>query len=122
MTNQEVVVKFLNGFNRPEKLQESLDLLAGDYKFKDPIMEHNSKDAFITVAKEMANVLTGIDIITTAESDDWVGAFYEFKTSIPSLEVNRASEWFRLKGGIIQESHLVFDATGWRSVFKQMEQ
>lgn len=30
MTNQEIVTKFLNGFNDPEEIQESLALLADD--------------------------------------------------------------------------------------------
>ena len=121
MTNQEIVVTFLNGFNSPEKLQVSLDLLADDYKFKDPIMEHNSKKEFVQAAKELAKVLTDVNVLRTAENGNWVGAFYEFKSSIPGLESNHASEWFRVENGVIRESQLIFDATGWRKVFEEIE-
>jgi predicted SnoaL-like aldol condensation-catalyzing enzyme len=88
MTNQEIVVKFLNGFNNPTQIQESLDLLADDYKFKNPIVELKSKAEFIVLAQEIGSVLTGIKIIGTAENGDWVATFYEFKSSIPGVEMN----------------------------------
>ena len=30
MTNQEIAIKYFNGFNNPEHIQESLNLLADD--------------------------------------------------------------------------------------------
>ena len=120
MTNQEIVEKFLNGFNNPEKIQESLALLADDYHFKNPMVELDSKVAFIAVAQEIGAVLTGVNVMSTAENGDWVATYYEFKSSIPDLESNRASEWFRLENGLIKESHLIYDASKWRKVYEQM--
>jgi len=85
MTNQEIVKKFLNGFNNPMQIQKSLDLLADDYKFKNPMVKLNSKSEFIALAQEIGAVLTGINIINTAENGDWVATFYEFKSSILGL-------------------------------------
>ena len=48
MTNEEIVTKFLNGFNNPEEIQESLALLADDYRFKNPMVELNSKKVAIS--------------------------------------------------------------------------
>lgn len=121
MTNQEVVQQFLNGFNNPAEIQASLNLLADDYKFKNPMLELNSKAEFIALAQEIGAVLTGVNVIGTAENGDWVATFYEFKSSIPGLESNMASEWFRLENGIIKESHLIYDASEWRKIYEQMD-
>ena len=122
MTNQETVVKFLDGFNNPEKIQESLALLADDYKFKNPMVELNSKTEFITLAVEMGKILTGVKLISAAENGEWVSVIYEFHSSIPGLERNMASEWFRLENGRIQESTLIYDASEWRKVYAKMNE
>jgi len=120
MTNQEIVEKFLNGFNNPAQIQESLDLLANDYKFKNPMVELNSKTEFIELAKQIGAVITGIEIINVAENGNWVAVFYDFKSSVEGLESNTASEWFRLENGIIKESHLIYDASEWRKFYAKM--
>ncbi len=120
MTNQAVVEKFLSGFNDPSKIQESLSLLSDDYKFKNPMVQLQSKAEFIALAQEMAKVLTRVNIIRSSENGDWVATFYEFKSSIPGLESNMASEWFKVKDGLIQESHLIYDASKWRKVYEQI--
>ncbi|TXE13811.1 nuclear transport factor 2 family protein [Seonamhaeicola algicola] len=120
MTNQEIVTKFLNGFNNPELIQESIALLADDYKFKNPMVELNSKKEFIALAQEMGKVLTGVNVIHVADNGDWLAAFYEFKSSIPGLESNFGTEWFRIENGKIKESHLIYDASEWRKVYEQM--
>ncbi len=121
MTNQEIVKKFLNGFNDPAKIEESLDLLADDYKFKNPMVELNSKAEFIKLAQEIGAVITGIDIINMVENGDWVATFYEFKSTVSGLESNTASEWFRLENGIIKESQLIYDTFEWRKFYEQMK-
>ncbi len=121
MANQEIVLKFLKGFNDPSKIQESLALLAVDYKFKNPMVELNSKAAFIALAQEMGKILTGVEVIHTSESENWVATQYVFKSSIPGLENNLASEWFRLENGMIKESLLIYDASAWRKVYERME-
>jgi predicted SnoaL-like aldol condensation-catalyzing enzyme len=121
MTNQEIVKKFLNGFNDPTQIQESLDLLADNYKFENPMVKLNSKVEFMKLAQEIGAVITGIDVIHTSENGNWVATFYDFKSSIPKLESNIASEWFRLENGIIKESHLIYDASEWRKFYEQMK-
>lgn len=121
MANQEIVKKFLNGFNNPEQIQESLDLLADDYKFQNPMVKLNSKAEFIALAKEIGAVLTGLNVINTSENGDWVATIYDFKSSIPGLESNTASEWFRLENGIIKESHLIYDTSEWRKFYEKMK-
>ncbi len=118
MTNQEIVKKFLNGFNNPSKIKASLDLLADDYHFQNPTVKLSSKAEFIALAKDIGAVITGIQLINISEKDDWVATFYEFKSSVPGLESNIASEWFRLENGMIKESHLVYDASGWRKFYE----
>ncbi len=120
MNNTEIVSTFLAGFSNPEKLPESIALLADNYHFKDPIMEHHSKAEFLVTAKELGKVLTGVEVIRMAENKEWVGVVYNFKSNIPGLENNIGSEWFRVENGMIQESHLIFDATEWRQVFAKM--
>ncbi|MBL4662641.1 MAG: nuclear transport factor 2 family protein [Flavobacteriaceae bacterium] len=120
MTNQDIVKKFLNGFNNPSQIQASLALLADDYKFKNPMVELNSKEEFIALAKEIGAVITGIDIINISENGNWVATFYDFKSSISGLESNIASEWFRLENGMIKESHLIYDTPEWRKFYEQM--
>ena len=121
MTNQAVVEKFLNGFNDPSQIQASLDLLAEDYKFKNPMVELNSKAEFIALAKEISAVLTGVKLMGIAENGNWVATYYEFSSTVPGVESNIASEWFRLEDGIIKESHLIYDASIWRKIYAQME-
>ncbi|MEO1260232.1 MAG: nuclear transport factor 2 family protein [Bacteroidota bacterium] len=121
MTNQEIIKQFLNGFNDPTKIQESLALLADDYKFKNPLIELKSKAEFLTLAQAIGAVLTGVNIIRLAEDGDWVAAFYEFTSSIPGVESNLATEWFRVENGMIKESNLIYDASKWREVYAQME-
>ncbi len=121
MTNQEIVIQFLNGFNDPERIQESLALLADNYQFKNPMVTLNNKTEFIALATEMSKVLTAVKLISTAQNGDWVATHYEFQSSIPGLESNLASEWFRLDNGLIQESILIYDASKWRKVYEQMK-
>lgn len=121
MTNQEIVKKFLNGFNDPAQIQESLDLLAEDYKFKNPMVSLNSKAEFIALAQEIGAVITGINIMNISENGNWVATFYDFRSSIPGLESNEASEWFRLENGVIKESYLIYDASEWRKFYVQMK-
>ncbi len=102
MTNQEIVTVFLNGFNDPSKIQRSLDLLAEDYQFKNPMVQLNSKAEFIALAQEIGAVLTGHKVMNIAENGDWVAVFYEFQSSIPAVASNLATEWFRLENGIIK--------------------
>lgn len=120
LSNQEVVEKFLNGFNDPAKIPESLALLADDYRFKNPLVELHSKAAFIELAQEIGQVITEVNLIRSSESGSWVATYYEFKSAIPGLESNIASEWFRVEGGIIQESYLIYDASEWRKVYDRI--
>ena len=121
MTNQEIVTTFLNGFNDQTQIYKSLDLLADDYKFKNPMVELNSKAEFIKLAQEIGAVITGINIINISENGNWVATFYDFKSSIPGLESNIASEWFKVEDGIIKESHLIYDTSEWRKFYEQMK-
>ena len=121
MDNQQIIETFLAGFNDPSRIQASLALLAENYHFKNPMVDLQSKAEFIALAQEMGKVLTGVDVIRYAEDGEWVAAFYTFKSAIPGLESNLATEWFRVKDGIIQESHLIYDASEWRKVYAQME-
>lgn len=122
MTKQEIVTKFLNGFNNPESIQESLVLLADYYKFKNPTIELNSKAEFIELAKQIGAVITGIEIVHIAESGDWVAVLYIFKSSVEGLENNIGTEWFRIENGLIKESNLIYDASDWRKFYAQMNE
>ena len=119
LTNQAVVTTFLAGFNDFDRVGESLALLDDDYHFTDPTATANSKAEFIELAKTLAQVLTGVEVVKIAESGDWVSVNYIFKSAIPGLEENQANEWFRVENGKIQESHLLFDATEWHKVFAE---
>ncbi|MFT6921874.1 MAG: putative SnoaL-like aldol condensation-catalyzing enzyme [Crocinitomicaceae bacterium] len=122
MTNQEIVTKFLNGFNNPEQIQESLALLADDYKFKNPMVELNSKVEFIELAKQIGAVITGIEIVHIAENGNWIAVFYEFKSSVEGLESNTGTEWFRIEDGLIKESNLIYDTSEWRKFYAQLKE
>lgn len=121
MDNKTIVTTFLNGFNDPSKITESLNFLSDDYKFKNPMVELNSKTEFIALAKEIGAVLTGVEILNITADDEWVSALYIFKSAIPGVESNLATEWFKIEGGLITESHLVYDASEWRKIYAQME-
>lgn len=120
MTKTEIVQTFLRGFDQPEEINASIALLADNYQFKDPTVERNSKVEFLETAKELAKILTGVEIIRIAENEAWVSVFYNFKSNIKGLENNYGCEWFRVEDGLIQESQLVYDASEWRKVFAQM--
>jgi len=120
MTNTEIVQTFLSGFNDPAKIHQSLALLAEDYQFQNPMVQLNSKEAFIGLAQEMGQVLTGVDIIRITENEEWVTVLYEFKSSLPGLERNIGTEWFRVEDGVIKASHLIYDASKWREFYAQM--
>ncbi len=122
MTNKEIVLTFLDGFNDPSKIQASLDLLSDDYKFKNPMVELHSKSEFIALAQEIGKVLTGVNVIHAAANDQWVATYYEFKSNIPGLESNTASEWFKVENGKIVKSHLIYDASDWRKVYAKMNE
>ncbi len=122
MSNEATVRTFLDGFNDPAKIQASLDLLADDYRFKNPMVELNSKAEFIPLAQSIGATLTGVEVIHVAAAGEWVAAHYVFKSEIPGVEENPATEWFRVEDGMIRESHLVYDASQWRKVYAAMEQ
>lgn len=122
MTNQEIVTKFLNGFNNPEEIQESLALLAEDYRFKNPMVELHSKEEFIALAKQIAAVITGIEIIHIAENGNWIAVSYNFKSSVKGLESNTGTEWFRIEDGLIKESNLIYDTAEWRKFYAQLKE
>lgn len=122
MTNQEIATKFLNGFNNPEEIQESLALLAEDYRFKNPMVELRSKEEFIALAKQIAAVITGIEIIHIAENGNWIAVSYNFKSSVKGLESNIGTEWFRIEDGLIKESNLIYDTAEWRKFYAQLKE
>jgi predicted SnoaL-like aldol condensation-catalyzing enzyme len=121
MNRQEVVEQFLNGFNDPSKITSSLALLTDDYEFKNPMVHLHSKEEFIALASEIGKVLTGLEIIRMADNGRWVAVSYEFKSEIPGLESNLATEWFLVKKGKIRESHLIYDASEWRKFYAEMK-
>lgn len=121
MKNTEIVTTFLEGFNNPDQIQESMNLLADDYKFKNPMVTLNSKAEFMELAQQIGEILTGVNIIQVAGNGDWVAAYYEFTSKIPGVESNLATEWFRVEDGQIKESLLIYDASEWRKVYAQME-
>jgi predicted SnoaL-like aldol condensation-catalyzing enzyme len=122
MTNQEIVTKFLNGFNSPEEIKKSLDLLADDYRFKNPIVELNSKEEFIVLAKQIGAIITGIEIINIAENGNWIAVSYDFQSSVKGLESNTGTEWFRIENGLIKESNLIYDTAEWRKFYAQIKE
>lgn len=119
--NKEVVENFLEGFNNPSKIHASISLLAEDYKFSNPMVQLQSKAEFISLASEMGKVLTGLNIIQISGDKGWVAVLYEFESSIPGLEKNIGTEWFRVEEGVIKESRLIYDASEWRKFYKQMQ-
>jgi predicted SnoaL-like aldol condensation-catalyzing enzyme len=122
MTKEVIVTKFLNGFNHPSKIVESFDLLTDDYHFTSPTGDANSKIEFIESVKELANVLTAVEVKKLAVSGNWVVVNYVFKSSVKGLEETIGNEWFRIENGKIQESHLVYDASEWKKVFESMRE
>lgn len=120
LTNEEIVAKFLEGFSDPVKIGESMELLVKDYKFQNPLVKLNSKAEFIQLAKQIGQVLTGVNVIKIAGDGEWVAAYYEFTSAIPGVESNMATEWFRVENGMIQESLLIYDASEWRKVYAKM--
>jgi predicted SnoaL-like aldol condensation-catalyzing enzyme len=121
MTNQAIVKTFLDGFNDTAKIGNSLALLADDYHFKNPMVELDSKEAFIALAQEIGQVLTGVEITRMAGDGEWVAVHYIFKSNLPGMERNAATEWFRVVDGQIKASNLIYDASAWRKVYAQME-
>ncbi len=81
-----------------------------------------SKAEFLELAQAIGQVLTGVNIIRSAQNGDWVAVYYEFKSSILGLESNIATEWFRVKDNMIQESQLIYDASEWRKFYEQMKE
>lgn len=122
MTKEVIVTTFLRGFDQPSKILESFALLADNYHFTSPTDENNSKSEFIESAKEVAKVLTGVEIKKVAVSGNWVAVNYVFKSSIKGLENTSGTEWFRVENGKIQESHLNYDASEWRKFFENMKE
>lgn len=121
MTQESIVSTFLNGFNHPSTIEDSLTLLDDNYHFTDPTVTINSKLEFIDVTQELAKVLTGVEVKIIAVTGDWVAVHYEFYSSIDGVEVNKANEWFRVEQGKIKESHLLYDATKWRIIFESLK-
>ncbi|TYA71623.1 hypothetical protein [Seonamhaeicola marinus] len=120
MTPQDIVIKFLNGFNNPEHIQESIDLLTDDYSFKNPFVNLNSKEAFLELAKSISQVITEVNILATNTNGTSVAVIYEFKSALPGVENNIASEWFETENNMIKSSILIYDATNWHKVYANM--
>lgn len=120
MTHIEIVKTFLEGFSDPSTIQTSIDLLAEDYHFTNPIAETYNKAEFIKLAHKIGELIKSLQVIAVADSPDWIATFYEFQTEIPGIERTDASEWFSVVEGKIKESYLVYDATEWRKIYAQM--
>lgn len=120
MTKEVIVTKFLNGFNDPSKIKESLNLLCDEYRFTSPTESSNSKTEFVKQVQVLAKVLTGIEIKKIAVSGNWVCVNYVFTSSVKGLEATSGNEWFRIENGKIQESHLIYDATKWKKILDKM--
>lgn len=116
-SNKEIVKEFLTGFNKSSQLQQSLNLLSENYKFKNPIVKLNSKEEFEQLATKINAIVHNIQVLNIAENNNWVAVSYNFETSIPGLEDNLATEWFKLKDGIIVESQLIYDTIKWRELY-----
>ncbi|MEM9327792.1 MAG: nuclear transport factor 2 family protein [Bacteroidota bacterium] len=118
---EKLVVQFLDGFTDPAQWEGSLALLANDYTFRNPMVSLTSKDEFVVLAAQIAQVVTAININQIVGQGNWVAVRYEFQTAIPGVTSNLATEWFRVEKGLIHESHLIYDASEWRKVYAQMQ-
>ncbi|MEM6261532.1 MAG: nuclear transport factor 2 family protein [Bacteroidota bacterium] len=121
-SNKQIVQQFLEGFNDPTKIHASLELLADDYHFSNPVVSLTSKEAFIGLAQQIGEALTGVNILRMSQQGEWVAVWYEFTSDIPGVESNMATEWFRLESGKIKESCLIYDASEWRKVYARMQE
>lgn len=121
MTNKEIVTTFLKGFNDPDQLDGALTLLAKDYCFNGPMSKASNREEFTIIAKQLSALLKGLKVLRIMEDGDWVSVGYEFYTDLPNLKSTQGSEWFRLESGLIKESHLVYDATGFHKLYDQMK-
>ena len=86
------------------------------------MVELNSKEEFIALAKQIGAVITEIEIINIAVNGNWIAVLYDFKSSVKGLESNIGTEWFRIENGLLKESNLIYNIAEWRNFYAQMKE
>ena len=88
--------------------------------FSDPFSPTRlSAEEFLESAKSFIKTIEAMNIISIAENEDWVGAYYSVKTRlVPEMFF---SEWFKIEDGKITEGHLVYDTHAIRTAVKALE-
>ena len=108
MNNREVALKFIRRFCAGDVDGLAL-LLAEDLRFKGPLPQFGSRDAYLDCLKNDPPRSCAYQVLSVTESGDSVSVFYEYEKGDGGVTI---AQLFKFKDRGIAEILLVFDGRG----------
>jgi hypothetical protein len=108
MTHREIALEFVSRFCAGD-VGGLEPLLAADLRFRGPLHEFRSRDAYLDTLRQDPPEQCGYRLLSLTESPDAVSLFYEYEKADSSVTI---AQLCRFGKGTISEILLVFDGRG----------
>lgn len=95
--------------------------LAEKFTNLSPLSNFYNPTEYLASLRQFCQVVTGSDILSELYGDDEATLIYDLHTTTPVGTI-RTAEHFRLTGGKISTSILIFDATPWHAMLANRAQ
>jgi hypothetical protein len=90
--------------------------LKDDLKFKGPIAEHDTSEAYIEDLKRLHGIIKRVDVKKVFADGDDVCLLYDMVTNTPAGTAF-ICEWYHVEGGKVGSIRVVFDARPFAPLF-----
>src|SRR5262249_31326181 len=92
------------------------DYLAENFVTRAPVGSYDTREAYLAgLSNFRIKFVTGVDLISEFYGEGEAMLLYDVHTNTPAGTL-RTAEYFKLRGGQIYSTTLVFDATAWRAM------
>jgi ketosteroid isomerase-like protein len=109
MSAADVFSEYLDRFTSGD-ITGAATLLADDFSFHGPMLQAESKAAFVDGASGLAPMVRGNQMIRQWVDDDQVCSIYEFKLETPAGAGSiTMTEWATVRDGKLASARLIFD-------------
>ena len=95
-------------------------LLADNFKFHGPMLQADTKAAFLEGAAQLCPIVRGYKMLKQWEDGDDVCSVYDFQIETPKGKgAITMSEWTTVKNGKLASSRLIFDSQAFMALMPE---
>lgn len=114
---REVVRSFHDAWTSGDVTTAGL-FLAEKFTNLSPLTNYYTPEEYLASLRQFGQIVTGCDILSELYGDDEATLIYDLHTVTPVTPI-RTAEHFRLTGGKISQTTLIFDATPWHAMLAE---